>query len=55
MELRFKKCATHILRRGKTDKSDEIDLLDGKVTKEVEKERYIYLGILKLVRTEKVK
>ena len=50
MELGFKKCVILILRKRKADKSDGIDFLSGKVTKEMEKEGYSYLGILKLDR-----
>ena len=48
MELGFKKCVILILRKRKADKSDEIDFLSGKVTKEIEEEGYSYLGIPKL-------
>ena len=48
MELGFKKCVILILRKRKADKSDGIDFLSGKVTKEIEKEGYSYLGIPKL-------
>ena len=44
MELGFKKCVILILRKRKGDKSDGIDFLSGKVTKEKKKRGIAILG-----------
>ena len=47
MEFGIEKCATLVLERGKTVKSVDIELLDGKVINSLQEgESYKYLGIL---------
>ena len=46
MEFGLKKCGVVILKKGKLVKFDGIHLLNQKIMKEVDENRYTYLGIL---------
>ena len=46
MELAIKECGVLVLKRGNVVSSEEVKMPDGERIKEVEKNRYRYLGIL---------
>ena len=46
MEFGIKKCGVLVLKRGKVVSSEGVEMSDSERTKEIEKNRYKYLGIL---------
>ena len=52
MEFSMEKCGVVITKRGKLSSTDSIVLPNGETIKEVEKDCYMYLGILELDKSK---